>query len=279
MFLGYNTNGLAHNDLNDAIELLHDLGYRGVGITIDHHCLNPLGDAGFYQRQLQNSRRQLETLGMRSVIETGCRFLLDPRTKHEPTLITADAALRQHRIEFLRRAIDTAVALNSDAVSLWAGVLHDNAPYDVAFERLCESLAPVIEYAEQREMPIAFEPEPGMLIDTMDRYAALKARFPSPQFQLTIDVGHLHCQGETPIADWLTRFADDLINIHIEDMVQGVHEHLMFGDGEIDFPPIFAALKSINYHHGLYVELSRHSHAGPTAAKQAMQFLKPLLES
>ena len=29
MFLGYNTNGLAHHELFDAVELLAEIGYRG----------------------------------------------------------------------------------------------------------------------------------------------------------------------------------------------------------------------------------------------------------
>ena len=41
MFLGYNTNGLAHHDLFDAVELLAEIGYRGVAITIDHGALSP----------------------------------------------------------------------------------------------------------------------------------------------------------------------------------------------------------------------------------------------
>ena len=41
MFLGYNTNGLAHHDLFDAVELLAEIGYRGVAITIDHNALPP----------------------------------------------------------------------------------------------------------------------------------------------------------------------------------------------------------------------------------------------
>ncbi len=43
MFLGYNTNGMAHHDLFDAVELLAEIGYRGVAITIDHGALSPLG--------------------------------------------------------------------------------------------------------------------------------------------------------------------------------------------------------------------------------------------
>jgi L-ribulose-5-phosphate 3-epimerase len=53
----------------------------------------------------------------------------------------------------------------------------------------------------------------------------------------------------------------------------------MFGAGEIDFPPVIAALADVGYAGGLHVELSRHSHLGPTAAKQAHTFLAPLLSS
>ena len=43
MFLGYNTNDLVHHDLFDAVELLAEIGYRGVAITIDHNALPPHG--------------------------------------------------------------------------------------------------------------------------------------------------------------------------------------------------------------------------------------------
>lgn len=273
MFFGYNTNGFAHHDLLEAIAVMHDIGYQGVGITIDHHCLNPLGDANEFTNQLRDVSGELQSRNMRSVIETGCRFLLDPRVKHEPTLVTANREQRKLRQHFLKRAIDVAVALNSDAVSLWAGVLRDDVSADVAFERLCESLRPVVDYAVEKETPIAFEPEPGMVIDTMEKYVRLKEQFPTPFFKLTIDVGHLHCQGEIPIDNYLKRFSDDLINVHIEDMVADVHEHLMFGEGEMNFPPIFAALREIRYVGGVYVELSRHSHQASQAASKAFKFL------
>jgi sugar phosphate isomerase/epimerase len=60
-------------------------------------------------------------------------------------------------------------------------------------------------------------------------------------------------------------------------MRTGVHEHLMFGEGELDFPPILQALGEIGYRGGVHVELSRHSHEGPIAARRAMEFLRPLI--
>jgi sugar phosphate isomerase/epimerase len=274
MLLGYNTNGLAHHSLPAAIELLADVGYRSVAITIDHATLNPF-DANF-DRELQETAMLLANHGLRSVIETGARFLLDSRQKHEPTLVS-DPARQPLRVEFLCRAIDAAAALGSDCVSLWSGVVHDGASRDEAMRRLCDGLAAVLEYAERRGMPIGVEPEPGMLIDTMAAYTELVDRLPSPQLKLTLDVGHLHCQGETPIAGVIHHWADRLVNVHIEDMRRGVHEHLMFGEGEMDFPRIIAALAQIGYDGGVHVELSRHSHDGPNAARRAFQFLNPLI--
>ncbi|HUY92738.1 MAG TPA: sugar phosphate isomerase/epimerase family protein [Pirellulales bacterium] len=275
MLLGYNTNGFAHHDPYQAVELLAEIGYRSVALTLDHGPSNPYA-ADFY-RNAKQMQQLLDRLGLRSVIETGARFLLDPRVKHEPTLVSADPAGRRRRVEFLCRAIDAAAQLRSDCVSLWAGVVRDDVGDEEVFQRLVEGLREVVDYASEREVTIGFEPEPGMAIDTMLRFEQLCARLERPQLCLTLDIGHLHCQGETPIAVQIRKFAPQLVNIHIEDMRAGVHEHLMFGEGEIDFPPVLAALAEVGYAGGVHVELSRHSHMAPEAAQRAFEFLSPLV--
>ncbi len=268
MFLGYNTNGLAYQDLFDAVELLAEIGYHGVGITIDHHALSPYDkDAS---RRLARLRAMLQQLGMQSVVETGARFLLEPNAKHEPTLLSDD---RRRRIDFYKYAVDCAVELRSDCVSLWSGTVREPILHEEAMDRLVEGLAEVLDYAAERNVVIAFEPEPGMLIDSMRAYELLLQRIDAPNFRLTLDVGHLHCQGETPMAGMIRRWAPRLVNVHLEDMRRGVHEHLMFGEGEIDFPPVLQALVELGYTGGAYVELSRHSHEGPAAARRAFAFL------
>jgi sugar phosphate isomerase/epimerase len=275
MLLGYNTNGLAHHALLDAVELLAGIGYRSVAVTIDHGALSPREPA--WPQQLAALRRRLGELGMRSVIETGARFLLDPATKHEPTLLTADPAARACRLEFYRHAIRCAAELGSDCVSLWSGILRDASPHEAAMSRLVEGLEEVLEYGQQHNVTIGLEPEPGMFIDRMARFDELLGRLRNPGLKLTLDVGHLHCQGETPIASQIERWAGRLVNVHLEDMCAGVHQHLMFGEGQIDFPPLLAALARAGYQGGLHVELSRHSHDAPHAARQAYAFLAPLL--
>jgi len=282
MFLSYNTNGLAHHNLLDAIALVADLDYRGVSITLDHGALNPCVDRT--EQQLEQVAAALKERELRCVIETGARYLLDPRTKHEPTLVTAEPADRARRVDFLCRAIDIAARLNANCVSLWSGVVRDGAGKREAFARLVDGLTPVLEHAEQKDVALAFEPEPGMLINTLSRYDDLlselaRQRIETSRLRLTIDIGHLHCQGEVPIADQILRRGDQLANVHIEDMRAGIHEHLLFGEGEIDFPPVIAALAKIGYSGLVGVELSRHSHEGPAAARQAYNFLQPLIQA
>ncbi len=276
MHLGYNTNGLAHHSLPAALRLLAGLGYESVAITLDHSALNPYRSD--FAVQLQETKALLQELELRSVIETGARFLLDPRHKHEPTLVSAKTSGRPLRIEFLRYAVDIAAELNSDCVSLWSGAIRDGVDWDKGFSRLVEGLQLVADYAERRNVTLGFEPEPGMLIDTMERFQLLVDALDSPQLKLTLDVGHLHCLDEGPISQVICQWGEQLVNIHIEDMRRGIHEHLMFGDGEMDFPPIVTALREVDYTGGLHVELSRHSHKGPSAAREAHSFLKPLLK-
>lgn len=275
MRLGYNTNGMAHHDPIAAVELLAREGYRSVAITVDQSTLNPTRSD--WRAQLEELAATLERHQMRSVIETGARFLLDSNRKHWPTLMASAAEDRQRRVAFLCHCLDAARVLGSDCVSLWSGCSDDEVQLEAGLERLGEALEPVLAHAETLQMPIGFEPEPGMFIESMAHFERLLQWVDHPLLQLTLDVGHLYCLGEVPIADYIRRWSERIVNVHLEDMRAGRHEHLMFGEGEMHFPPIIEAFREVNYQGGLHVELSRHSHVAPDALRQAFEFLSPLL--
>jgi sugar phosphate isomerase/epimerase len=277
MKLGYNTNGMAHHRLTDAIELLADEGYQSVAITLDAGALDPYDDPSSLARQAAMVRSTLDRCGLARVVETGARYLLNPRLKHHPTLMDPDPRRRDVRADFLCKAIDMADTLGAECVSLWSGRLAESTSEDQAMDRLATALRPVLEHCEAAGIPLAFEPEPGMFIDTMRRFEQLDQRINHPLFHLTLDLGHLHCIEDDSIEDHLRRWGPRIINIHIEDMVRGVHEHLMFGEGTMNFPPIFYCLKSIQYNKSIHVELSRHSHEAVQAIRRSRSFLDPLI--
>jgi sugar phosphate isomerase/epimerase len=268
MLLGYNTNGFAHHVLDDALHILAEFGYRSIALTLDYNALNPF--ASDFKKRLRQIKLLTERLRLKVVIETGARFLLDPRRKHRPSLIDPPRHAAT-RLDFLRRAVDIAAFLKSYLVSFWSGSADSGTKESIKWNRLVGSCSKLADYAEKMGVRLAFEPEPGMFIETMPGFAELHRRVGHPAFGLTLDVGHLHCMGETPITNHLQTWREWLWNIHIEDMRYGVHDHLMFGEGEIDFPPILQALQTIDYKAGIHVELSRHSHDALETARRAIQ--------
>jgi sugar phosphate isomerase/epimerase len=116
-----------------------------------------------------------------------------------------------------------------------------------------------------------------MFIETFAQFEDLLRIVDSPCLGLTIDIGHVHCVESDPIDVCLRRYRERLWNVHIEDMRRGVHEHLRFGEGGINFVPVMRTLSEIGYGGGVHVELSRHSHMAPEAAVESLAFLRACL--
>jgi sugar phosphate isomerase/epimerase len=273
--LGYNTNGFAHHRLEDALPILAELGYESVAITLDHYALNPFDRQ--LHKQMGEVRSWLETTGLKCVVETGARFLLDSREKHQPTLISPEPWQREYRFEFLARAVWIAASLGAGVVSFWSGTAVAGDEADVVDQRLVDGCRRLCDIADRNGLDLAFEPEPGMVVETVRQYMELAGRVDHPRFGLTIDIGHLVCNGE-PVRETIIAAGDRLRNVHIEDARPGVHEHLMFGEGVVDFADAFDALELAGYAAGVHVELSRHSHDAVRIARRSIAFLRGVRE-
>jgi len=137
----YNTNGASNHRLDDALVLIAEAGYDGVALTLDHHHHDPF--APDFDRRTARLAGRLRELGLGLVVETGARYLLDPRQKHEPTLISPGAAGRARRLEFLTRTLDVCAACGGETVSFWAGVPQPGVAVAQAQDWLLEGLRKV----------------------------------------------------------------------------------------------------------------------------------------
>jgi sugar phosphate isomerase/epimerase len=268
MKFAFNTNGAANHRLDDALGLIADAGYDGVALTLDIHHLDPFAPDFAAERKRVAAR--LRQLGLGCVVETGARFLLDPRAKHEPTLVTASAEGRAHRVEFLSRALEVAAETGADAMSFWAGVPKPGVNLQDAQDWLRAGAAQVARRAEQLGTVAALEPEPGMLIETADDWVQLAV----PGLKLALDTGHCLVTNERDPADAVRTFAADLGTVSIEDMKRGVHVHLPFGEGDMDIPAILAALDDAGFDKLVCVELSRESHRADTMIPASLRYLQ-----
>ena len=267
---GYVSNGLSDHRLQDALELLAENGYAGVALTLDHIHFDPA--APRLRARAARLRSELEDLGLDCVVETGARFILDPRRKHFPTLVSDG---RQKRVDLLRTAVDVAFELGAPVVSMWSGSLAEGEDRERAWDLLVEGTERVVEHAEDSGVTLAFEPEPGMLVECLADYEELQERLGQPKgLGLTLDIGHIICLEPMSVTECVRRGAPTLAHVHIEDMRRGVHEHLMFGEGELDLDEALRVLSEIEFGGLVAVELSRHSHAAHEMVPAARRALR-----
>ena len=265
----YNTNGAANHRMDDALRLMAESGYQGAAITLDHHHCDPF--APDWRSEAERIARLLEELQLGAIVETGARFLLNPRAKHEPTLVSPEAEGRDRRVAFLQRAIDIAAIWNADAVSFWAGVPRPGVEEKDAHEWLAEGLERVLDHGASAGVDAAFEPEPGMLIETCGEWERLHAAH--PRLKLALDTGHCIVSQDIDPADAIRRYAAHLGTVAIEDMATGVHMHLPFGEGDMDIPSVLSALGEIGYERLVAVELSRESPRAHQAIPESIAYL------
>jgi L-ribulose-5-phosphate 3-epimerase len=265
--LGYGTNGFANHRIEDAIAVIADLGYTGIALTLDHDHLDPFADD--VAARTGKLGAELGRRGMKVVVETGARYLLDPTRKHHPTLVSED---QERRIDFLVRAARIATDLGADCVSFWSGI----GPAET-WPQLRDGVAALLDRTDSvlfDNVLFGLEPEPGMLVETLDDALRLREELGRPdRLRITLDVGHCVAVEPVDAAECIRRAGDLLVNVQLDDMLPGVHEHLEFGDGDLDLPATLAALDEIGYTGLAAVELPRHSHAAPDVARRAFTAL------
>jgi sugar phosphate isomerase/epimerase len=270
MRYGYVTNGLTSHRLEDALALLADAGYDGVALTLDHVHFDAFAPG--LEARAAALREELERHGLSCVIETGGRFVLDPRRKHYPSLVSAESA---RRIELLRRAIDVAALVGAPVVSLWSGALQEGDDEETAWRRLRHGCEEVLEYAEVKDVTLGFEPEPGMLVERLADYERLADELGNPdRLAITLDLGHCVCLEDEPVDACVRRAGARLAHVHADDMPRGVHEHLPFGEGELDLEAALGALAAGDYQGMVAVELSRHAHEAHRLVPESLAALR-----
>lgn len=271
MRFGYGTNGFTSHRLHDALGIIADLGYDGVALTLDQPHLDPFADDAAARTAAVG--RRLAELELDLVIETGGRYVLDIWRKHHPTLVSA--AGRDRRVDYLTRAVDVAADLGAEAVSFWSGTLPSATPQEAGWERLVAGVDAVLTHARARGVVCAFEPEPGMFVDTVEGVLELRRRLGDPEdLRVTLDIGHIVCNEPLGLAETVALAGGLIANVQVDDMVPDVHEHLALGDGDVDFPAVLAALARAGYTGLAALELPRHGHAAPVVAEQSLRFLR-----
>ena len=277
--LAFSTNAFKKNTLDEAIDFIAGIGYGGVELMADlHHAYPPVMDAA--RRSQVKQHLAADHLPVSNV---NAFTLFACGDTYHPTWIESDPAKRQLRIDHTLRCIDLAAEFGARTISLQPGgplIGRADLTPDTAAELFAQGISQVLPRAREKDLILAIEPEPGLLIESSAEYLDFKTRFfkNEPHVLMNCDLGHLFCVGDDP-ADVIRTHADHIAHVHLEDIGKNrVHQHLTPGKGVIDFGEIFCALDDIRYQGWATVELYPYETTAAGVAKMAFEHLRPMLD-
>ncbi|MEX2059909.1 MAG: sugar phosphate isomerase/epimerase family protein, partial [Nitrosopumilaceae archaeon] len=191
-------------------------------------------------------------------------------SQFEPSLSNNKEKLRKWRVNYTKMAIDLANELGSPSVSITSGIIQGSSPAHMY--NLKRSIEEITDYAEQKNVLIAIEYEPGLLLGSSnDVYSILNGH---RNLGINLDVCHAAVLGED-IRFLIKKFRKKIFHTHISDCKNSIHYHLIPGLGEIDFRSIYDMLDNVNYKGYLTAELYPYFDEPEKAAKEALNhFMK-----
>ncbi len=277
MKLSFSTNAFIRYSVFKAIEKISDIGYDGVELVADvpHLYVYSITDSDMKKLKETIARSRIQTANISANTAKGYygRTFWDPL--FEPSIANPDPTLRKWRIDYSKKCIDLAQSLGCPNVSLTSGRMLPGVDMKQSWDILRESLRELLGYAEERNVRISMESEPGLLIEYFRELESLIDEINSPLLGVNLDLGHIQVLGEDPETVVKT-FAGRIFHVHIEDIRSRKHYHLIPGTGDMDFEMLFAILDKYSYDGFITVELYTYPYSADEAARKSFSYLKGL---
>lgn len=277
MKLSFSSNAFLRFSVEEAIARIAALGYQGLELLADVPHAWP---AGLLDRQKEAIRQCLARHGLAiaNVNAFMMRAVADPRQPYwHPSWIEPDPHYRAIRREHTQRALRLAAELGAPSLQTEpGGPLAPGQDRADALRVFYDELMPCVEVAEASRVFLLIEPEPGLLIERFEQYLEFAERVGSQWLGLNFDIGHAYCVGQEP-AEWIPRLAGHTRHYHLEDIAATrVHQHLIPGQGAIDFEATLQAIARTGYTGWLTVELYPYVEDPEAAGRQAKQYLEAI---
>lgn len=220
----------------------------------------------------QELRRQIEAADLETV---GLHWLL---AKTEGFyLTTPDAAVRAKTAEYLAELARLCRDLNGRVLVLGSPLQRNLLPgvsHEEGMKYAADVLRHVVPTLEEQDVVLAVEPlgpQEGDFLNTAELGVQLIRMIDSPQVRLHLDVKAMSTESK-PIPQIIRENASLMEHFHANDP-----NRLGPGMGEVDFVPIFAALREVNYQGWVSVEVFDYSPGPERLARESFENMQRTL--
>lgn len=255
-----------------ALDLTRECGYTGWEIA-------PFTLGGRPDLLPAERRQHLAQQVSRSGVEVvGLHWLLAKTEGYH--LTTHDSEVRQRTARYLGQLAELCRDLGGSIMVLGSPLQRNFSPAEMTHAQAADNARSVLEAAlpefEKHNVTVALEPlgpgegnfwnHAGQTVEVIEQIA-------SPHVQLHLDVKAMSTEGPA-IADIIRANAKHMVHFHANDP-----NLLGPGMGDVDFVPIFKALRDVQYDGWVSVEVFDYKPGIEAIARQSMQNMRNALSA
>jgi hexulose-6-phosphate isomerase len=238
-------------------------------------------DAGFEQIECPTTRDQSEAEAMKAAAEkAGIRIHSVMNMDHwKYPLSSPDPAIVEKSLDGARVSIRNAHLWGANTVLIVPAVVDANTSYRDAYTRSQGSIRKLLPLAQELRVIIAVEEVWNKFLLSPLEFARYVDEFNSPYVRAYFDVGNVVLYGYPQ--DWIRTLGSRIVKLHIKDFSfrrdqakNSVAKWEVLGEGDIDWPAIYAALRDIGFKGTATVELEG---GDPDALKEICRRLNLIL--
>lgn len=234
----------------ETISFGHQHGFQGVEIT----CEYPRGPLDYEHEAILQMKRLAQEYDM-------------PLQVHAPyinlRLADLNPRIRGASVQSVKDGIDFARQIDARIVTMHLGNTTKRRlkqVYESVRKALLNSILTLTEYAEQQDVTIAIEnvqtDDKSVWEEALGKRAEeiidILKEIDSRNIGVTFDVGHANTISDP--TNLAVKLAPYVVNVHLHDNDGSSDQHLVIGQGSIDFLKILHILKEIGYVGSLVLE-------------------------
>jgi sugar phosphate isomerase/epimerase len=255
----------------DTFSTIRKLGYTGVEIAPFTFAPynEPFDMRHVSAQKIVDVRTMAEDMGLEII---GLHWLL---AKTEGNYLTSpDATVRRRTGEYLKTLIEVCASLGGKIMVLGSPKQRNLLPgvsYEDAEAYAAEVLHAAVSTCKQYGVTMGLEPlgpAEGDFMLTAESGIRLAKEVDSPYCKLHLDVKAMSSEAK-PIPDIIRDSREWMIHFHANDP-----NLLGPGMGDVDFRPIFAALKEIHYDGWVSVEVFKYEPSPDEIARVSLEYMR-----
>ncbi|WP_026486116.1 sugar phosphate isomerase/epimerase family protein [Caldanaerobius polysaccharolyticus] len=176
------------------------------------------------------------------------------------SLTSEDNAIRQKGIDIVKKMIDTAVLLETDAVLVVPGIVNETVSYKDAYNKSLKALKELRVKAEENKVYIGIENVWNKFLLSPIEMRNFIEEIGSPYVKSYFDVGNVMAFSYPEY--WIEILSDYIIRVHVKDFDTSIGNIKGFKNifqGDVDWIKVMKTLYKVKYDGYITAELSPYS--------------------